>query len=86
MTNWKLSLYFLLYLSQKNSYYKGYFLEVLTGVNRFKPYINGKREITTVIMERTNNALRTPFFFNENNESKKMATVSVAVISGAKFA
>ena len=37
-------------------------------------------------MERTNNALRTPFFFNENNESKKMATVSVAVISGAKFA
>ena len=51
-----------------------------------KPYINGKREITTVIMERTNNALRTPFFFNENNESKKMATVSVAVISGAKFA
>ena len=36
-------------------------------------------------MERTNNALRTPFF-NENNESKKMATVSVAVISGAKFA
>ena len=37
-------------------------------------------------MERTNNALRTPFFFNENNESKKMATVSLAVISGAKFA
>ena len=37
-------------------------------------------------MERTNNALRTPFFFNENNESKKRATVSVAVISGAKFA
>ena len=37
-------------------------------------------------MERTNNALRTHFFFNENNESKKMATVSVAVISGAKFA
>ena len=37
-------------------------------------------------MERTNNALRTPFFFNENNESKKMATVSVAVISGVKFA
>ena len=35
-------------------------------------------------MERTNNALRTPFFFNENSESKKMATVSVAVISGAK--
>ena len=26
------------------------------------------------------------FLFNENNESKKMATVSVAVISGAKFA
>ena len=37
-------------------------------------------------MERTNNALRTLFFFNENNESKKMATVSVSVISGAKFA
>jgi len=37
-------------------------------------------------MERTNNALRTHFVFNENNESKKMATVSVAVISGAKFA
>ena len=54
--------------------------------DRHKPYINGKREITTVIMERTNNALRTHFFFNENNESKKMATVSVAVISGAKFA
>ncbi len=30
--------------------------------------------------------MRTPFFFNENNESKKMATVSMAVISGAKFA
>ncbi len=49
----------------------------------FKPYTNGKREITIVLMERTNNALRTPFFFNEHNESDKMATVSVAVISGA---
>ena len=30
--------------------------------------------------------MRALFFFNENNESKKIATVSVAVISGAKFA
>ena len=37
-------------------------------------------------MERTNNALRILFFFNENTESRKMATVSVAVINGAKFA
>ena len=85
-TNLKLSLYFCCILAKILSITSVTVIKAPTRVQQFKPYINGKREITTVIMERTNNALRTPFFFNENNESKKMATVSVAVISGAKFA
>ena len=52
----------------------------------FNPYINGIREITAVIIERTNKALKTLSFFKEINESNKITTVSMAVISGAKFA
>jgi hypothetical protein len=52
----------------------------------FNPYINGKREITAVIIERTNKALKTLSFFKEINDSNKITTVSTAVISGAKFA
>ncbi len=52
----------------------------------FNPYINGIREIIAVIIERTNKALKTLSFFKEINESNKTTTVSMAVISGAKFA
>ena len=49
-------------------------------------YINGKSETTAVIIERTSKALRTLLFFNDTNESNKMTTVHMAVISGGKFA
>ena len=52
----------------------------------FNPYINGIREIIAVIIERTNKALKTLSFFKEINESNKITTVSMAVISGVKFA
>ena len=79
-------LYFCCVLIKMHSVTSAIVIKAPTNVKELNPYTNGKREITAVIIERTNIELKTPFFFNEINDSNKITTVSTAVISGAKFA